>query len=689
MVEIEVVEKRDGWRARVPEWTPAHSHGGALLTAEIVESILALLVQAAGARGAAVTWRGEPTSSVLAGEGWLDADGADADWALVGRVLPDGVADLGGDRHATPLVSQGHLVGMLTTFGADGEAGAAALSCAARHVDVLLAHEWPDIAHLPAWHALFEIGQKLSADDVGYSHVLDLVVERARELCACDLAWIGLVDDTESRVSLAAASGAATQALLAMQVDVGAGIGGAAVERGRSMLVRDVDAFDGDWPREVVDALRGEGVRSILGYPMFCGRTVGVLYLASRAPTDFSHVTATLPAAFASQAAIVVEKARLLGSVADQNALFERSADIHRRLTDIALAGGGVHDLVDELTMLLGCDVHLELLPSSVPDGGDDVTMTPASTSVPVIAGDERLGTLRTSRSCAETPLHLRALEHGATVVALELLRERAAAQAEARMQGELLEALLQDDARRSESIRRRAALAGLDLDRARSLVAVRPARECDRDYIAQLGRSTPGVSSSAEPMLTAMREGAVIFAVPPDADASALARSVHERTQRGGIDCHIGVSDPQIDLGTALREAQACLRLAASGRAVHTVMSCADLGPLRFLLDAPSAEHMCTFVRGVLGPVADHDREASRTDLLGTLRAYVESDGHQARIADACHIHISTVKYRMGRIADVLGRAPSNPEVRYEIRLAFGVLDTLQRLGIDPLDPA
>ena len=83
------------------------------------------------------------------------------------------------------------------------------------------------------------------------------------------------------------------------------------------------------------------------------------------------------------------------------------------------------------------------------------------------------------------------------------------------------------------------------------------------------------------------------------------------------------------------------------------------------------------------LGPLLDHDAE-SKSPLLPTLRAYLDADGHQPTTAAACFIHVSTLKYRLKKVRELLGRDLSDPEVRFQLRLAFKLMDLLEALGVD-----
>jgi DNA-binding PucR family transcriptional regulator len=152
------------------------------------------------------------------------------------------------------------------------------------------------------------------------------------------------------------------------------------------------------------------------------------------------------------------------------------------------------------------------------------------------------------------------------------------------------------------------------------------------------------------------------------------------------GVPFNGGVSSPRLDLRIALREAEGALAMVLSSRegGGEALAGYEDLGPLRFLLDAPDTSEMRAMVQDVLGPLAEHDARR-QSELLHTLRVYLECGGHHATTAERCHIHVSTLKYRLSRIAAILDRPLSDPATRFELRLALEVLGVLEAVGAVP----
>jgi DNA-binding PucR family transcriptional regulator len=134
--------------------------------------------------------------------------------------------------------------------------------------------------------------------------------------------------------------------------------------------------------------------------------------------------------------------------------------------------------------------------------------------------------------------------------------------------------------------------------------------------------------------------------------------------------------------LPSAYRQATACAHLAGS-RGGGTVRA-DELGPLRFLLDAPDISQVRAAVAEQLGPLLA--QAPGRTDLLATLRAFVAADGNVAETARACFIHKNTLRYRLKRLTEILGRDPSEPEAKFHLRMAFDLAELFAGIGIELL---
>jgi sugar diacid utilization regulator/putative methionine-R-sulfoxide reductase with GAF domain len=630
--------------------------------------------------------------------GWLDADGR-PDRLRIGDLasvpwewLRSGEAAM--PLNVTPLRGgDGRLLGGLV--GDQDEPSELMVQLAA-DLAIVLGAVLADQDRIAAHGALIELSSQLHADELNTSEILRLIVERARQLIGVDVTWLGLINE-QDRVAIEVAAGARSEHFVDMWIDVGHGIGGLAVKERRTVVVPDHRLFQPNSTDLVIQTLGDEGVVSVLCAPlMFEGGAIGALYGGSRELTTFSETTIAVFTALATQAAVSIVNSRLYGALADKNVLLERTLSLHRQLNDAALAGADTHGIAQEVARLIERPVRvvrdvgkprawryepgMESVPSCVDvldgDGGE-----PTGEQVGIRAGEERLGTIEVLGEEPVNAFHRNALEQGATIMALEMVKERAAWEAEWRLRGELLEEILQQQGDPSEGLQLRAARFGVDLDARWTLAVIEPAVGTTAD-LEPIVRTALQHGRGDGRVLMAKRGDRVLVALADPADAAAaLVEQVLAKTARAGATAIAGLSTARHELPVALTEAEAVLRLARENDRSGLVTFDA-LGPLRYFLNAPGTDEMSVMVRDVLGRLAEHDRRRNG-ELLRTLRAYLRNGGHHPTAAADCHVHPSTLKYRLGRIAELLGCSVTDPQVQFELRLAFSTLEVLASLGL------
>ncbi|WP_419197544.1 PucR family transcriptional regulator [Microbispora hainanensis] len=83
-------------------------------------------------------------------------------------------------------------------------------------------------------------------------------------------------------------------------------------------------------------------------------------------------------------------------------------------------------------------------------------------------------------------------------------------------------------------------------------------------------------------------------------------------------------------------------------------------------LLDPAAA---ASFAAAILAPLREY---GSRADLVESLRAYLASNGHWDAAAQRLGVHRHTLRYRMKRVSELLGRDLDDPAVRAELWIAL-----------------
>jgi sugar diacid utilization regulator len=539
------------------------------------------------------------------------------------------------------------------------------------------------------YEALFEIGAQIQAQEVNLARVLDLIVEKAVELIDVDVAWLGLANPESQMLDIISHCGARTEDFKHMHVQIGRGVGGAALARQETIIVSDYASHVQDTPDAVRSAVTSEGVVSMICAPMLRdGRMVGALYIGTREPSQFDHREASLVTALAGQASIAIENSRLLEQLESKNRLLEQSDSIHRRLTDASLERAGLDGVAATLADLLGRGLRIEqeVAPPFVRwFGPPDAQTAPAVGSAPILAGEDELGQVIVVGEEPLDELALRALEHGVTVLAVELLRERTAQEIEWRLGGELFDELLARSGPIDRRLAARAARLGIDTGAPHRIAVLEAAEgEIDERAVRLAAGQTVNPGRRAI-LLTAMGPGRLVLAIP-DAFEDQLGPVLRRLTTAANSHAPValGLSRLTTDLPSGLREGLACARFASMSGDPEAIVRADDMGAMRFLFALEDPAPLQEYVDEQLGALL---HRAGRDDmqLVVTLRAFLEADGHHGTIAERCHIHKSTVKYRLARIAEVLGRSLSDPEVRFELRLAVALADVLCALALAP----
>ena len=135
-----------------------------------------------------------------------------------------------------------------------------------------------------------------------------------------------------------------------------------------------------------------------------------------------------------------------------------------------------------------------------------------------------------------------------------------------------------------------------------------------------------------------------------------------------------VGVSAPVTGaeaLTGAVAEARHALRTALARPDRATVVGAGELASHLLLLAGVPADTRRAFRDRLLSPLIEYDR-AHHADLLQTLDAFLASAGSWSRCAALLHVHVNTLRYRIGRIEQLTGRDLSRFEDRVDFFLAL-----------------
>ncbi|MGW8363865.1 PucR family transcriptional regulator [Streptomyces wedmorensis] len=210
-----------------------------------------------------------------------------------------------------------------------------------------------------------------------------------------------------------------------------------------------------------------------------------------------------------------------------------------------------------------------------------------------------------------------------------------------------------------------------------------------DAPFRVLVAEPAGGEAAAAEPPLpvlaealeaAAARAGEAVLAVPEGerrlvvlaGDGGAVVAACEGYAEREAEDAGVvvGLSAPAgpIAAATAYKQAEQALSVARRrGRALveHEDLAAGSVLPL--LAD----DAVRAFADGMLRALRDHDA-TGRGDLVASLHAWLSRHGQWDAAAADLGVHRHTLRYRMRRVEEILGRSLDDPDVRMELWLAL-----------------
>jgi sugar diacid utilization regulator len=265
------------------------------------------------------------------------------------------------------------------------------------------------------------------------------------------------------------------------------------------------------------------------------------------------------------------------------------------------------------------------------------------------------------------------ALEHGATVLSMELARLRSLEETELRLGRDLVEELLSGTT--DESALTRAQLQGYDLARPHRIVVVELSAEpADTDEffhaVRRAARDT-GVGS-----LLVRRGHTVVVLADAEQSWDALRDAVlaESRPFRGRVDLGVGgICEHPSDFPRSYREAQLALRIQRAIGGDQPVTSFDQLGIYSVLAEVEDTAGVERFAHDWLGALLNYDTQR-HAELVPTLAAYLGSGGNSANTATALSVHRNTLRYRLQRVREISGHDLNDPDTVFNLQLALRV---------------
>ena len=407
--------------------------------------------------------------------------------------------------------------------------------------------------------------------------------------------------------------------------------------------------------------------------------------------------------------------------ISQRAALTERGARVYAQLSHIAADGGGLKGLIKAIIEISGRGVLLldkrgRILAEGSSPGlhaiWDDVLSQLSSLDSlpprlrdrkrtgfqaqsflqeipgglerlmrPIVVSEIARGYLSLVAPCDE----LDALDHviieqGCMVAALEMSRDKAIREAEKRLKGDLLTALLHEDLVPRDA-RLWAQSMGMDLNQKHAALRIAwdapetPSRR-RLETLVSGEVSRLGINVIVNPMSS---EVICICQVASDVDRPEIIIKLGQAILDQGreeypiIPMRCGVGTPADDLTNwrdSFRQAGQALEMARR-LGENKPLYFPDLSVYRLLMQIEHNPELMNFQEQTIGTLIAHE---GSSDLIQTLEAYFENKSNLSQTAEALYIHRNTLLYRMERIQEILKLDLDRPASRLAVQLAMHI---------------
>ena len=537
--------------------------------------------------------------------------------------------------------------------------------------------------------------------------LLGAIVARARNLLGSDVAWLSTYDADAGEFHVVVVDGALSQGPAAMVARRDRGAAGLVMSTLLPFTTPDYlhdKRFAHD--AKLDNTFREEGIAALVGVPLIWeGDVIGLLFVADRYHRMHTAHSTSILCTLATHAAVALKNARDFEHLnaalakADQAraelehhlASVQAATDAHEQITSLLARGASLATLCQAVAQLLGGSVLVldetgavvgggaaagyegTIHEAYAPNAGHAADLARAARAsratgrsvvayqtggetcraLPVIGGDDVLGTALLFHRGALDEVAVRTFERSCSVIGVVLLSQHRAEASRNRSASELLRALVsprQDDL---AVLADRAGQHGIDLARPLALVLV----EMDRPRADYAARRFGGVALGASAVADDIDGALVVLCGASAAHEVRQAVSTWvgqelKAVHRGVVSRPIAQPAELPALYASLRRALAVLgRLGVQGRIVGQH----ELAIYSTLFETHDRASLASFLEATIGPLVSHDQKRG-SDLAATLLAWFDCNQNARTTAQRMRIHVNTVRQRLATIEDLLG---------------------------------
>ena len=324
----------------------------------------------------------------------------------------------------------------------------------------------------------------------------------------------------------------------------------------------------------------------------------------------------------------------------------------------------------------------------------------------PIIVGQQLLGFVSFLRSgLSFTELEHIAVEHSASVLALEMLKQKEIDAVENRLRGDFIDDLLTENVSDPHSIINRAR--GLDYDITQphrvlvldicNLTQVVQSLKYDEKKIFQFKSDLVNIAKSCLKLpfkgMAVTKVDHLIMLIQTNhldrhnKSIKELAEKIIEQVANRfpKVTLSVGIGSNCVRLTDFFRSYQAAQKAIEIGKALNKrgqIVSLEQFGTHALLFSAFNPSDLSRFASGQIGPLLTYD-DAYQSQLLPTLQEFLNNRSNVERTARSMNLSVSGLKYRLQRIQEITGQDPKDPQASFNLQLALNIL---QLMGKDEI---
>lgn len=126
-----------------------------------------------------------------------------------------------------------------------------------------------------------------------------------------------------------------------------------------------------------------------------------------------------------------------------------------------------------------------------------------------------------------------------------------------------------------------------------------------------------------------------------------------------------------------SVEEAKKASKVIRTGNEKRSLRFYDEIGIYRVFFELQDNEVLYNLLEENLGALIRYDSD-NDSEMVHTLEVYLEQNCNIAATTDALYVHRNTVKYRIKRIGEILGRDLKDVTVQFNLRMAFKIMSYL-----------